>query len=100
MEDIQPVDKNPSIEFINLVQEWAESFIKSSELPSKILELGQKEGLDNKTIREAIESALTKRGLSKDRIIHLIPSQLKRLYVTNIQKSAKIAELGEPKPLV
>jgi hypothetical protein len=70
-------NKKPSSHFLSLVDEWADSYIKSVELPAKIIEEAKKEDLEDKVVREAIESALKKRGLSTRRIRQLIPDELK-----------------------
>lgn len=70
-------DKSPSPNFINMVEEWADSYIKSVELPPKIIEAAKKEQLSPKTVRETIENVLRHRGLSERRIAQLIPAELK-----------------------
>jgi hypothetical protein len=70
-------DKKPSANFIKMVEEWADSYIKSTELPIKIMQEAKMEDLSNAVVRQTIEDALRHRGLSDRRILQLLPSELK-----------------------
>lgn len=71
----------------DLVNEWADCYIKSTELPTKILKLAKEEGLDKAEIRLLIVEALQKRGLSERRIREVMPEKLKEMSKANIRKS-------------
>jgi len=77
---IQQIKKSKaSTVLTELINEWADSYIKSIELPIKILKLGQDEGLSKTEIRNLVDAALLKRGLSKRRIREVVPEELKDL---------------------
>lgn len=69
--------KEPSPELLSLVNEWADSYIKSTDLPVKILEAAEAEGLSKGQIRKIVEEVLVKRGLSERRIREVLPTELK-----------------------
>lgn len=73
-----PVKKASPV-LTDLVNDWANSYIKSIELPVKILKLAADEGLTELEIRNMIEAALLKRGLSERRIRQIMPEKLKDL---------------------
>src|SRR6185503_2127401 len=60
-----------------MINNWADGYIKSVELPIKILEEGEKEGLSKQDIRKIVEKALVARGLSERRIREVLPPELK-----------------------
>ena len=71
------LELKPSQELISLVNNWADGYIRSIELPIKILEVGEKEGLSKQDIRKIVEDALVARGLSERRIREVLPPELK-----------------------
>jgi len=71
------ITKQPSQELTEMVNDWADGYIKSTELPIKILEAAEKEGLSKQEIRKIVEDALLKRGLSDRRIREVLPAELK-----------------------
>lgn len=73
-----PVKKASPV-LTDLVDDWANSYIKSIELPVKILKLAEDEGLTEIEIRNMIEAALLKRGLTERRIRAIMPEKLKDL---------------------
>lgn len=75
---VLPVKKASPV-LTDLVNDWADSYIKSIELPVKILKLAADEGLTEIEIRNMIEAALLKRGLSERRIRQIMPEKLKDL---------------------
>jgi hypothetical protein len=81
-------DKKPSKEFLALVDEWANSYIKTKELPNKIIELAKKEGLSHAVVRAEIEAALRVRQVSERYIAQLMPSELKDPVKVSAAKSA------------
>src|SRR6185436_985376 len=82
LNDTPNVNKKPSARLLALVNEWADSYIKSTELPVKIMEQARIEGIDNHIIREIIVTALTDKGLSERRIRQVMPEELKDSYKT------------------
>jgi len=70
-------DKKPSDVLMNLIKGWTDSYIKSTELPVKILEQAEKEGFTKAETRTMIEIALVNRGLSERRIRQVLPEELK-----------------------
>ena len=89
-------NKIPSPELLSLVNEWADSYIKSTELPVKILEAAQAEGLNKQQIRKIVEDVLVKRGLSERRIREVLPSELKDMTKTNIRNSNAALSAASP----
>lgn len=77
MSDTRSENKNASIELVNLINEWADSFIKSRQLVIQIIEQSQRDGLSSIELRMLLEFALKKRGLSDRQIRRLLPSELK-----------------------
>ena len=71
------ITKSPSPELLSMVKEWTDSYIKSVDLPVKILEAAEKEGLTKSEIRKIVEEALVKKGLSERRIREVLPAELK-----------------------
>ena len=96
-DSVQTKLKKPSKEFLAMVDEWADSYVKTSELPSKIIELGKKEQLPDDIVRREIESALRVRHVSERRIRQLIPQELKKLQMVR-EKPAKIAATSAANP--
>lgn len=78
MTKVLPVKKASPV-LTDLVDDWANSYIKSIELPVKILKLAEDEGLTETEIRNMIEAALLKRGLTERRIRQIMPEKLKDL---------------------
>jgi hypothetical protein len=76
-DDIQSQNKNASIELVNLINEWANAFIKSRKLVLMITERAHKEGISGESLRMLIEFALKKRGLSTRQSNRLMPAELK-----------------------
>jgi len=83
-DSIQSQDKSPSKEFLALVDKWADSYVKSKELPTRIMALARKEGLSDHVVRREIESALRARQVSEAYILKVMPAQLKRHYETPV----------------
>src|SRR5262245_56279227 len=77
MNDTPNENKKPSIAFLQLIDEWADSFIKARELPTRILDEGKNEGLPPFVIHDLIVRALKKRGLSDRTILKYLPIELK-----------------------
>ena len=50
--------KQPSEELLLLIKGWTESYIKSKELPSQIMEKAEEEGFTKAEIRKMVEGAL------------------------------------------
>jgi hypothetical protein len=95
-EDVPIEDKKPSPKLFALVEEWTENYIKSTELPVKILKLAEREGISKDDIRKVIEEALIKRGLSERRIREVLPEELK--YSSKVRlKPKQIAALSAAK---
>ncbi len=51
-------NKKPSAKLLALVNEWADHYIKSTELPVKIMEQAKIEGIDNSIIKDIIAMTL------------------------------------------
>lgn len=73
------LEKQPSPELLSLIKGWTDSYIKTIDLPGKILEQAQKEGFTKAEIRTMIEGALVNRGLGERRIREIIPKELKEV---------------------
>jgi hypothetical protein len=76
-DDSQLQNKNASIELVQLIDEWADSFVKSRQLVLTIIEQAQKEDISSFQLRIMIEFALKKRGLKERQIRNLMPSELR-----------------------
>jgi hypothetical protein len=83
-QQIKKVKASPVL--TDLVNEWADCYIKSVDLPVKILKLAKEEGLDKTEIRLLIVEALQKRGLSERRIREVMPEKLKEMSKANKPK--------------
>jgi hypothetical protein len=70
---------NPSPKLLGMVNDWADAYIKSVDLPDKIATLALSEGLTQKEIRDLVVTALSRRGLSDRRIRQVLPAELKYL---------------------
>ncbi len=92
------LELRPSEELMSLVNNWADGYIKSVELPIKILEIGERDGLTKHEIRKVVEDALTTRGLSERRIRQVLPAELKD--ETKIHPRQSIAAVVDDYPTV
>ena len=72
-----------------MVDKWADSYVKSKELPTRIMALAKKEGLSDDRVRREIESALRARDVSEGYIRQVMPAQLKRQYPSERKPVAK-----------
>ena len=84
-----------SSEYLQLLRELKQSFVKAGEMVIILYEQGKKDGLPNHIIRKDIETVLD--GVVKERRLReLLPLELKRSYtITKQDNSALIAELGD-----
>jgi len=76
-DNVQSKNLNASEELKNLIEQWANTYMKSSELVNKILEKAKEEDVSTLILRDLIEYALRKRGLSESRIRRLVPPELR-----------------------
>jgi len=86
---------NPSKKLLDMVNDWADAYITSVDLPVKILELATKEGLNKQEIRKIIDTALLSRGLTQRRIRQIMPDELKFSHkITDKSLKNKDAEIS------
>ena len=90
---------SPSPVLIDLIEKWADSYMKSMEVAVKIIRLGEETGIDKLQIRELIEAALLRRGLSERRIREIIPRELKYSSKTreNVENFAALSGANDSK---
>ncbi len=79
---------NPSSKLLGLVNDWADAYITSVDLPYKIQTMALSEGLTQKEIRDLVVVALSKRGLSDRRIRQVLPTELK--YLSKVRENNEL----------
>lgn len=106
VEDIkQNGNKNPSDELIQLIDSLVMTYKQTTEDRNKqvkaIIDQGRSEGLEDMQIRELIEIALKKHGLSDKTIVRALPQELKHTNMIREHKQVQqidSSEIVDPDP--